>query len=92
MRGEVVLPRSAFVKLNEEREAAGMAPAANPRNAAAGTIRTLEPNVVAAAAAGLLCVFFCCGVTASFCCRSNQRPLEALPHAGLPGQSSCNHS
>ena len=47
VRGEVVLPQAAFVKLNEEREAAGLTPAANPRNAAAGTIRTLEPNIVA---------------------------------------------
>jgi DNA ligase (NAD+) len=47
VRGEVVLPHAAFVKLNEEREALGQAPAANPRNAAAGTIRTLEPNIVA---------------------------------------------
>jgi DNA ligase (NAD+) len=47
VRGEVVLPQAAFAKLNEEREAQGMAPAANPRNAAAGTIRTLEPNIVA---------------------------------------------
>ena len=47
VRGEVVLPYAAFVKLNEEREANGQTPAANPRNAAAGTIRTLEPNIVA---------------------------------------------
>ncbi len=47
VRGEVVMPVTAFVKLNAEREAAGQAPAANPRNAAAGTIRTLEPNIVA---------------------------------------------
>ena len=47
VRGEVVLPHAAFVKLNEEREANGQTPAANPRNAAAGTIRTLEPNIVA---------------------------------------------
>jgi DNA ligase (NAD+) len=47
VRGEVVLPQTAFVKMNEERVAQGMAPAANPRNAAAGTIRTLEPNIVA---------------------------------------------
>jgi DNA ligase (NAD+) len=47
VRGEVVLPQTAFVKMNEEREAQGLAPAANPRNAAAGTIRTLEPNIVA---------------------------------------------
>jgi DNA ligase (NAD+) len=47
VRGEVVLPHAAFVKMNEDRVAAGMAPAVNPRNAAAGTIRTLEPNIVA---------------------------------------------
>jgi DNA ligase (NAD+) len=47
VRGEVVLPQKAFEKMNAERVAAGMAPAANPRNAAAGTIRTLEPNIVA---------------------------------------------
>ena len=47
VRGECVMPQTAFRKLNEEREAAGQAPAANPRNAAAGTIRTLEPNIVA---------------------------------------------
>jgi DNA ligase (NAD+) len=47
VRGEVVLPHAAFMKLNQEREALGQAPAANPRNAAAGTIRTLEPNIVA---------------------------------------------
>jgi len=47
VRGEVVLPQAAFEKMNEDRVAQGMAPAANPRNAAAGTIRTLEPNIVA---------------------------------------------
>ena len=47
MRGEVVMPLAAFEKLNEEREREGLAPAVNPRNAAAGTIRTLEPKIVA---------------------------------------------
>jgi len=47
VRGEVILPQKAFEQMNQERVAAGMAPAANPRNAAAGTIRTLEPNIVA---------------------------------------------
>ncbi len=46
VRGEVVMPIAGFLRMNEEREAAGQAPAANPRNAAAGTIRTLEPNIV----------------------------------------------
>src|SRR3984957_10850382 len=47
VRGEVVAPQAPFVKLNNERTAQGLTPAANPRNAAAGTIRTLEPNIVA---------------------------------------------
>ncbi|HTV06811.1 MAG TPA: NAD-dependent DNA ligase LigA [Acidobacteriaceae bacterium] len=47
VRGEVVMPFSAFTKMNEDREAQGLSAAANPRNAAAGTIRTLEPNIVA---------------------------------------------
>jgi DNA ligase (NAD+) len=47
VRGEVVMPDEAFLKLNQERVAQGQAPAANARNAAAGTIRTLEPNIVA---------------------------------------------
>jgi len=47
VRGEVVMPQSAFEELNRQREAAGQAAAANPRNAAAGTIRTIEPSIVA---------------------------------------------
>ncbi len=47
VRGEVVLPAKAFERMNAEREAAGQAPAANPRNAAAGTLRTVDPNIVA---------------------------------------------
>ncbi|HTV15159.1 MAG TPA: hypothetical protein VME68_10610, partial [Acidobacteriaceae bacterium] len=47
VRGEVVMPLAAFQRANAEREAQGLAPAANPRNYAAGTIRTLEPNIVA---------------------------------------------
>ncbi len=46
VRGEVVMPVAAFLKLNQEREVLGQTPAANPRNAAAGTIRTLEPSTV----------------------------------------------
>jgi DNA ligase (NAD+) len=47
VRGEVVMPMAAFLKMNQERESLGQSPAANPRNAAAGTIRTVEPNIVA---------------------------------------------
>jgi DNA ligase (NAD+) len=47
IRGEVYLPRAAFDRMNQEREAAGEPPFANPRNAAAGAIRTLDSNAVA---------------------------------------------
>ena len=47
IRGEVVMPEAAFLRLNEEREQEGLPPAVNPRNAAAGTLRTLEPSIVA---------------------------------------------
>jgi len=47
VRGEVYLPRDGFVALNREREARGEAPFANPRNAAAGTLRQLDPSVAA---------------------------------------------
>ncbi|MGD0682700.1 MAG: NAD-dependent DNA ligase LigA [Terracidiphilus sp.] len=47
VRGEVVMPEAAFLRMNEEKEQQGLAPAVNPRNAAAGTLRTLEPSIVA---------------------------------------------
>jgi DNA ligase (NAD+) len=47
VRGEVIMPETAFLRLNEEKEQQGLALAVNPRNAAAGTLRTLEPSIVA---------------------------------------------
>jgi DNA ligase (NAD+) len=47
MRGEAVMSQAAFERLNEEREQQGLPAAVNPRNAAAGTLRTLEPGIVA---------------------------------------------
>ena len=46
IRGEVFFPIKSFAKLNEERLENGDPPFANPRNAAAGTLRTLDPQVV----------------------------------------------
>ena len=48
VRGEVVMQRRSFERLNEEREKAGLARFANPRNAAAGALRALDPAVTAA--------------------------------------------
>ena len=47
VRGEIFLPRSSFDRMNTERTEAGETPFANPRNAAAGTMRTLDPALVA---------------------------------------------
>ena len=47
VRGEVYFPRAAFERVNAERLAAGEPAFANPRNAAAGTMRTLDPALVA---------------------------------------------
>jgi DNA ligase (NAD+) len=46
-RGEIYMPRSAFERMNAEREARGEAPFANPRNAAAGSVRQLDPRITA---------------------------------------------
>ena len=47
VRGEAYMPRSAFARLNEQRAAEGEPTFANPRNSAAGTIRQLDPQLVA---------------------------------------------
>src|SRR5690348_14628472 len=47
VRGEVYLPRASFARINAEREAEGEPVFMNPRNAAAGTMRNLDPSLVA---------------------------------------------
>jgi len=47
VRGELLMPLAAFQRMNDEREEKGLPVFANPRNATAGTVRTLEPNVTA---------------------------------------------
>ncbi len=48
MRGEIYMPRAEFARLNAEREEIGEVPFANPRNAAAGTLKLQNSSVVAA--------------------------------------------
>ena len=47
VRGEMLMPLAAFRKMNEDREEKGLSLFANPRNATAGTVRQLEPSIVA---------------------------------------------
>src|SRR6476659_6873734 len=46
-RGEVLMPRAEFKRINEEREEAGLALYANPRNSGAGSLRQIDPSVTA---------------------------------------------
>jgi DNA ligase (NAD+) len=70
VRGEVYLSRAAFERLNEQRAASGEPSFANPRNAAAGSIRQLDPQVAAERPLSI----WCYGIGA-------RRGLELATHA-----------
>lgn len=81
VRGEVVMSAAAFLKLNEEREAQGLAPAVNPRNAAAGTLRTLEPSIVAQRRLDLYAYFLLVG--GEYLAAGQGATLDALTALGF---------
>jgi DNA ligase (NAD+) len=56
VRGEILMPKAVFNRLNEEREKEGLNLFANPRNAASGTLKTLDTSVVASRS--LDCIFY----------------------------------
>ncbi|MBZ6494834.1 NAD-dependent DNA ligase LigA [Natrinema longum] len=80
VRGEVYMPKDAFQAHNRERIERGEDPFANPRNATAGTIRQLDPAVVAERP---LAVFFFDVLEASDLADSHRAELERLPEFGL---------
>lgn len=81
VRGEVILPRRAFERLNNERAAAGDPPFANPRNAAAGSLRQLDPRISAARPLDIFC--HTPGVIEGVSYRSQWEFLEGIKALGL---------
>ncbi|NUB89956.1 NAD-dependent DNA ligase LigA [Haloterrigena sp. SYSU A121-1] len=80
VRGEVYMPKDAFQKHNRERIERGEEPFANPRNATAGTIRQLDPSIVADRP---LEVFFFDVLEASDLEDSHSAELDRFPDWGL---------
>ena len=76
VRGEVYMPRSTFLRLNEQREERGEALFANPRNAAAGSLRQLDPKV--AASRGLDVVLFNIQYAPELTFRTDSESLDYL--------------
>ena len=81
VRGEVILPDEAFSRLNQQREEQGLPPAVNPRNAAAGTIRTLDPDIVAQRRLDFYAYFALVKGESAF--PEQWQALEALSSAGF---------
>ncbi|MFT4869047.1 MAG: DNA ligase (NAD+) [Colwellia polaris] len=80
VRGEVYMPRDGFQEINKERVERGEEPFANPRNAAAGTVRQLDPSVVAKRP---LDVFFYDIMETSAEPESQVEAMELLEECGL---------
>ncbi len=83
IRGEIYLPKRAFARMNDQRAEAGEPLFANPRNAAAGTLRTLDPALVATR--GLRA--FAYQVVADETPATHTATLEQLRAWGLPVES-----
>ena len=82
IRGEVFMPRAGFAALNQERQEAGLDAFANPRNAAAGSLKQLDPRVVAERP--LDAVFYGIGQLEGAQFKTHADLLSALKRWGLP--------
>lgn len=82
VRGEVYMSKSVFAELNAEREIRGEALLANPRNAAAGSMRQLDPKVAASRKLDIIC--FNLQYTSGEPYRSHAETLDAMREMGFP--------
>ncbi len=82
VRGEVYMSKSVFNELNAEREINGDALLANPRNAAAGSIRQLDPKIAASRKLDIVC--FNMQYTDGEPYKTHAETLDAMKHMGFP--------
>lgn len=85
VRGEVFLPKKVFAALNAEREEAGEPLFANPRNTAAGSLKQLDPKLVAERK--LSAIFYGLGLLVGEEVSTHQQALKRLKGWGLPTHS-----
>lgn len=81
VRGEVYLPKKEFARINEEREQQGEPLFANPRNAAAGSVRQLDPRITAQRA--LSCFVYGVGAWEQVSIQRHSHMLERLQQLGF---------
>ncbi len=82
VRGEAYLDKDGFKKLNKEREAAGLPLFANPRNAAAGSLKHLDPKIAARRPLGI--VFYGTGATEGVDVDLHSEVFSLFKKLGLP--------
>ena len=82
VRGEVYMSKSVFTELNAEREIRGEALLANPRNAAAGSMRQLDPKVAASRKLDIIC--FNLQYSSGEPYRTHAETLDAMKDMGFP--------
>ncbi len=82
VRGEVYMDKHGFEKLNEERRKAGLPLFANPRNAAAGSLKHLDPSIVAKRPLGI--VFYGTGAVEGIDLEKHSELFPLLKKLGLP--------
>ncbi|MFM7607127.1 MAG: NAD-dependent DNA ligase LigA [Prosthecobacter sp.] len=90
VRGEVFMPKAGFAKLNQEREEAGESLFANPRNSTAGTLKLLDPKIVAKRPLDI--VFYGLADASGLPIESQSDVRKLLEVAGLPKSNLLWHA